>query len=157
MAANWKVKLNEQRELKKMGAELLHQRVSLLVQVYDDKSFIEWCEESETDEIEYLDNELADVASEFMTLRAVLKEYPTAAEWAARNIRELIAEVLEAGKRQRKGDSEPRISWKDRAIAAEKECERLRAELNAQSARIAELHNVIALMRGDREPARAVA
>lgn len=156
MAANWKSRLNEQRDLQKKGAELLYQRVRLLVAIYDDQEFRDWCADSETDEVEYLDNELSDVACEFMTLKAVLKEHPDESAWVSRNLRELIAEVLE-GKRRKRAEESPRVSWKEKAIAAEKECERLRAELNAQSARIAELHNVIGLMRGDHKKAKAVA
>lgn len=152
---NWKVKLNKHKELRKQGAVLLHERVSLLVEIYDDEAFREWCNISEIDELEYLDEQLADVAVEFMTLRAVLQDFPKSETWADRNIRELIAEVLESKKRRR-GESTERISWKERAIAAEKECERLRAELSAQGARIDELHNVISLMKRDgREVAAA--
>lgn len=152
---NWKKKLNEHKELRKQGAVLLHARVTLLVAVYDDEAFREWCEVNETDEIEYLDEQLSDVAVEFMTLRTVLQEFPKAEEWAERNIRELIAEVLEA-KRRKRGESTERISWKERALAAEKECEQLRTELAAQGARIDELHNVIGLMKpGDAKTAAA--
>lgn len=123
----WEVLMHEQRELRKKGAELLHQRVALLVACYNDMEFRRWCEHSGRNDIDILDEELSDVAINFLTAKAVLDAFPDAETWRARNVRHMIAEVIECGRRDTR--SSERISWKDRCIAAEKECERLRGEL----------------------------
>jgi squalene cyclase len=126
----WEVKLHEAREMRKRGAELLFDRVVLLVECYEDEQFRAWCSETETNDVDYLDEELSDTAAAFMTLKAVLHQYPTRDEWVKHNIRVLIAQVLQEQAEATKRDGEEkRISWKERALAAEKECERLRAEL----------------------------
>ena len=126
----WELQLHEAREMKKKGAELLFDRVSLLVGVYDDEAFRAWCASSETNELDYLDTELNDTAANFMTLKGVLHHYPIRDEWVKHNIRDLIAQVLaeqaESTKRER---DNPKPTWKERALAAEKEIERLRTKV----------------------------
>lgn len=128
--SKWELKLHEARELKKKGAELLFDRVALLVTIYDDESFREWCSANETNELDYLDTELSDTAASFMTLKAVLHAHPTRDEWVKHNIRDLIAQVLadQAEKTKREREN-PHPTWKERALAAEAECVRLRAEV----------------------------
>ncbi len=125
----WEMKMHEQRELRKAGAELLHQRARLLVACYEDNEFRAWCESTGKNDLDVLDEELADVAIGFLTLKTVLEKYPDADIWRVRNIRELVAEVIDSQKSERK--TSERIGWKERCLAAEKECERLRGELAA--------------------------
>lgn len=125
----WEVKLRDARTLKDSGAAILFDRVVLLVECYEDDGFRAWCEETGVAELDFLDRELEDTAASFLTLRAVLENYPNKDSWQKHNIRDLIAEVLEAEKKSRKQESSDRISWKERCLAAEKECERLRGEL----------------------------
>lgn len=124
----WELSLKEARELRQRGAQVLYQRVSLLVACYEDEEFGAWCVENNHNDLEFLDSELEDTAAGFLTLKAVLDHYPEEDSWAKHNIRELIAEVLDAERQARKESGNERISWKERCLAAEKECERLRAE-----------------------------
>ena len=141
----WETQLHEARELRKRGSELLFDRVALLVSVYNDGSFRSWCAANETVDLDYLDEELSDTAASFMTLKAVLVEHPTRDEWVKHNIRDLIAQVIESQAESRKRDGEPkRPSWKERAMVAERECERLRAEI----ASIKESLGIVAGARG---------
>lgn len=126
----WETKLNEARELRKRGSELLFDRVVLLVDCYEDDAFRAWCSETETNEVDYLDTELNDTAATFMTLKAVLHHYPVRDEWVKHNIRDLIAQVLSEQAEATKRERETAVpTWKERALAAEKEVERLRAKV----------------------------
>ena len=128
--SKWEVKLHEAREMRKRGSELLFDRVSLLVACYDDEAFRAWCAENETDELDYLDTELNDTAANFMTLKAVLHQYPVREEWVKHNIRDLIAQVIaEQAEKTKRERENPKPTWKERALLAEAECERLRAEV----------------------------
>lgn len=128
-AKKWELKMHEQRGLKKQGAALLHRRITLLVECYEDAEFDAWCEAHNTAQLDFLDSELSDVACDFLTLKAVLVEYPDIESWSKHNIRDMIAQVMESEKKPRSGSE--RISWKERCLAAEKELERLRTELTA--------------------------
>lgn len=126
----WEQKMHEARELRKQGAAILFDRVTLLVACYEDEEFRAWHAEQGTDELDYLDSELSDTAVGFLALRSVLVAYPERKQWVLHNIRDLIALTLEAEAESRKRDNETkRQSWKERALAAEAECERLRAEV----------------------------
>lgn len=127
----WEVRMHEQRGLRKRGAEMLYDRVTLLVECYEDQEFRAWCAESGTNELDFLDEELSDTAATFMTLRSVLLANRDRGSWVKHNIRDLIADVMEAesAKGADETKSTARMSWKARAIQAEAECERLRAEI----------------------------
>jgi len=126
MAKKWELKMNEQRELRKQGIAVLYQRVVLLSECYADKSFLAWCEAHNRSELDYLDAEVSDVAATFLTLKAVLDANPQVEAWQKTDIRRLMADAMSSEKR---GPSD-RIGWKDRCLAAEKEIDRLRAELD---------------------------
>jgi hypothetical protein len=121
----WELRMNEARELRRRGSELLFDRVSLLVSCYEDEDFRAWHADNGTNELDFLDFELSDTAASFLTLKAVLDANPERELWAKHNIRDLIADVIELDKKPRER-SVP--SWKEKCLAAEKECERLRAE-----------------------------
>lgn len=128
----WELSLREARQLKNKGSAILYQRVVLLKNCYDDAEFRKWCDEQGTNAADYLDDEIADTACQFLTLLAVLMSYPNEADWVKHSIRDLIAEAMAAEKAAKpKADTSERISWKDRCLAAERECERLRAELES--------------------------
>ena len=108
---------------------MLFDRVVLLVAVYEDASFRAWCADNETVDLDYLDEELRDTAANFHTLKAVLDAHPKQEEWVTHNIRDLIAQVIsdQAGEKKERQNPEP--TWKERAIAAEKEIVRLSAKI----------------------------
>ena len=129
-AKKWEVNMHEARELRKKGAGLLFDRVALLIACYDDKEFRAWHEANGTNELDFLDEELSDTAVGFLSFRAVMASNPNREDWIKHNVRDLIATTMAAEAENRKRDNEgKRISWKDRALAAEAECERLRAEV----------------------------
>lgn len=127
----WEVKMNKQRKLKAKGAEVLFERVSICVSCFEDPEFTDWCAGQGIDSLEFLDEELSDTAVNFATLARVLDTFPTKEEWVKHNIRVMIAMVLEDQKSKKESEPSSRIAWKDRALAAEAELEKLRAELKA--------------------------
>lgn len=132
----WKVKMNEQRAMRKKGTSLLFHRVELLLACYVDSAFREDCAERGVNDLDVLDAELDDTACGFLTLKAVIEAYPKEADWHRHNIRDMIAEIIYSQKKER---TKTVWTWKERCLAAEKECERLRAELASvkESLRIA--------------------
>lgn len=126
----WEMKVHEQRTIRKNCAELLYDRVKLLSECYDDAEFRRYHADEGTNELDFLDDELSDTAASFLTLRAVMTEYPNREDWSRHNIRDLIAQILDAESERRKREGEEkRIPWKERALAAEAECDRLRAKI----------------------------
>jgi hypothetical protein len=127
----WELKMHEARELRKQGAGLLFDRVSLLVACYNDDDFRAWHAESGTDEVEFLDEELSDTDNGFLAWKGLFESYPNREDWVKHNVRELIAMQLKAQaddrRKEREGDPN-KTKWKERALAAEAECERLRSE-----------------------------
>ena len=144
---NWKLQLKEQRELRSQGALLIRQRVGLLITIGDDKDFQDWCESNGKNSLDELDAELDDVGFDFLTLKAVYEQVTSEEAWRKTSLRLLVAEVLGATKRERTKES---ISWKERCLSAEKECERLRSTNDVLTARVTELEKVIRLLAGDR-------
>jgi len=133
----WELKMHEARALRRQGAAILFDRIALLIACYDDVEFRAWHEAAGTNELDFLDEELSDTALTFIALRSVMTAYPNRAEWIQHNIRELIAltmaaeaEASAADKEQGPGEDK-RISWKERALAAEAECDRLRCEVES--------------------------
>jgi hypothetical protein len=125
----WELKMNSAREMRKQGAGLLYDRVELLIACYEDEEFRAWHAENGTNEVDFLDEEMNDTAVGFLAFRSVFAAYPQRDQWINHNIRELIALTMEAEAESRKRECDTkRTSWKERALAAEAECERLRGE-----------------------------
>lgn len=117
--AKWLLRINQARELRKQGAAILFQRVSLLNECYENEDFRAWCAANNHVDLGFLDAELEDVACDFLTLKAVLANYPAETDWKKNNLRNMMAE---------------------------KECERLRGEMNSLSARVSELQGALAIV-----------
>lgn len=147
----WEMAMKEQRELRTQGASLLYKRVKLLIECYDSQEFQAWCKEQDIVDLDYLDAELADVACDFLTLKAVMDSNSDESTWQRCNIRDLIAEVI-AEQKAKRDNQEQRVSWKERAMMAEKECERLRNEVNVLSARLSELQEALAIVSSGKRP-----
>lgn len=141
--------MEEQRNLREKGSQMLHKRVKLLIEIEHDPEFIARCVDEKVNHLDELDAEVAEINASYLTLKAVMDHYPKEADWVKR-LSSLIAEIKESQKRKRGVDPD-RISWKERCLAAEKECERLRADLNVAYARIAQLEDTLALMATGRK------
>jgi hypothetical protein len=139
------MKMSTQRELRKQGIQLLFDRVKLLVEIETDPEFVVWCEEMGVAVFDALDEELTDVACEYLTLRAVMDAHPAVGDWRKGDLRQLIAATLQKDKRERTRETP---SWKERCLAAEKECERLRGEVNTLRARLTELQSALQVTSG---------
>lgn len=141
----WKEQLERQRDMKKRGIKLLFQRVRLLAEVYESQEFRDWCLKEGLRDTEFLDSELSDVGLNFLTLRAVLEQFPKESHWINADLRKLVASVIEDQKKERKlsGGRETQ-SWKKRCLEAEAECERLRAELDAVKEQLREYKEILA-------------
>lgn len=123
----WELKLKEARDLRSKGASMLFDRVSLLVECYNDPSFRKWHADNNLNELDVLDKEVSDVSgSTFLTVKAVFERFPDREDWVQSGFRDLTAKLM----LEKKVDKQStRVSWKDRALVAERENERLKAEI----------------------------
>lgn len=145
---NWKLKIDAQRKLKRKGALLIRERVGLLIEIEQDEEFFAFCNENASSTIEELDKELDDVGFDFLTMKKVYETITDPKQWERTSLRMLVAEVLGKKKIDRTKEG---ISWKERALKSEKECERLRADNMVLTARVTELEKVIRLLAGERK------
>lgn len=150
---NWKLQLKEQRDLRSQGALLIRKRVGLLIAIYDDLEFGEFCESNGKNSLDELDAELDDVGFDFLTLKAVYEQVTSEDAWKKTSLRLLVAEVL--GKQNRERTKET-VSWKERCLAAEKESERLRNANDVLTARVSELEKALRILAGERKLAEVV-
>ena len=142
---SWRVIMEDQRKLKKKGAAMVFDRISLLKQVHDDVSFRSWCDEQQIGIYDYLDTEVDDInCGGYLSLVRVLSEHPAKHEWTGKSLRTLIAETIKADHPLTEEQQGNRNDWKG-------ECEKLRKELIRASARIEELERVVELMAGTRQ------
>jgi len=137
----WELKMHQARQLRREGAGILYDRVSLLVACYEDKEFQAWHEANGTSDLQFLDDELTDTGLTFWTLKETLAMFPSREDWVKHNTSLLVALAMKAEADRRKREREkssqlkPKTAnislkeWRARALAAEAECERLRAEL----------------------------
>ena len=135
---SWRTKMEEQRQLRSQGAEVLYDRMKLLREIENDDAFGSWCDDHGKLPIDELDNELGDVGYGFNDLTTVMEHYPEKSDWS-KKLTSLIAAVMEAERAKRKearGESGTRTSWKEIAEerqlqidALERECEKLRGAI----------------------------
>ena len=87
----WELKLKKARDLKKQGAELLHERAKLLCECYVDQRFLDDCSQRDTNVLEVLDSEVQDLGVDFLTLKAVLDHNADVDSWVKHGFRYLLA------------------------------------------------------------------
>lgn len=131
-------KLKAEREMHELivrsrSAETFYDRVALLVQCYHDDEFRQWCSIEGLDDMEILDKEISGVsATTFFTAKAVYERFPDREVWANDGFRVLIAKLMQEQKKQDSGNLRTsRINWKSRAMSAESEIRRLKAEIES--------------------------
>lgn len=98
-SVNYKKKLIVASELRAKGREALHERVSLLVAVFEDREFRS--DNQQFDDLkaaELLDSYLEDTALSFLEARAVLQTYPKFDQWTGKTVRELYESALESSR-----------------------------------------------------------
>lgn len=97
----WKLNVMEAQKLRGKSMDLLYERISLLVQVFDDDDF--WTDNSLDDDEaagKWLDKEVDEfrtigAASPFWTLRACLTRWPKKSEWTNTTLRKMLATLTE--------------------------------------------------------------
>ena len=104
----WKEKLAQVKNLRKRSASLVYDRVVLLVDVYADEEFLTDEGLDDLSAADRLDEELADVCADFLSLKAVLEFYPNCKQWEGRRLDLIVAEVKEAERKQHEATREPR-------------------------------------------------
>lgn len=127
----WELKLAEARKLRSNSSEIIFQRIQLLDEVYQDLAFRDWCRSAGKDAVLELDKCVDDLPVEynFLVLQAIYRKNPKRQTWIKLGLRRLYAALAEEQAKQRVPVEGERISWKARALAAERECERLREEI----------------------------
>lgn len=143
---NWKLKLQEARLLSKKSVEMLHARVSLLVEIEADSEFQDWCVENHVNSYNQLDEEVADTAFDYLTLKTVLAEYPTCEEWVKTSVRVMVAAI--AKKHKKEGGKG--ISYKQKWQAAMREIDRLNATIEQMKLQMQQMESDKRLFAGSK-------
>lgn len=127
----WKQQLELAKELFAKNRKDLHGLATCLVSVYDDPAFS--ADVGITDQFaladwlnEELKDEFQDVVYDFLQLRAILKEFPKAADWEDRPIQYLYLET-EHSTTTEATPSRVNPGYKERATAAEEKVKDLEA------------------------------
>lgn len=94
----YKRKLLNVSQMKATGIERLHERVIVLVEVFDDSEFRADIGGDDFAIAAVLDKYVDDCALGFLQLRSVLQVFPAAEEWKATNLRALHASAIERSK-----------------------------------------------------------
>lgn len=139
---SWRLKMKEQRDLRSRGSELLYERVKLLMDVEADPDFTAYCDEQGVEPLDELDNEVAEIAASFATLKEVMRVYPKKSSWTKR-LSAMILEIKESQKAARSGKEVERVNWRELAIERQKEIEHLRRDLELANVRIEELRAMV--------------
>ena len=107
MAVNYKQHLKNVSELKSSGISCLHQRVKILVKVFDDATFREDIGGDDFALASALNKYVDDCALSFLELRTVLQTFPNEADWIKTSLRQLLENALKAGRSSKDNDKEP--------------------------------------------------
>lgn len=106
----YKHKLIRAKELQGNACAILYDRISLLVEVYNDPQFHEFENLDEFTAASRLDAYLTDVAENFITLKAVLELFPERETWEKRTFRELLAHARGVAEEKRRKAREPQVA-----------------------------------------------
>lgn len=93
----YKNKLLSVSALKTSGLTGLHQRMRLLVDVFEDASFREDIGGDDYEIANALDKYVDDCVLTFLELRTVLQAFPSEADWQKANLRQLLADATAKG------------------------------------------------------------
>lgn len=93
---NWKLKLEKARELVGKSNAGLYDRVKLLVEVYEDPDFLDFHDNVYDKAEAELDKALGDYGICFLDAMDIMKHFPKKAEWKGGNLREMLAEAVQA-------------------------------------------------------------
>ena len=121
----WAQTLYRARELKSSSVADQFERVKLLCELHDDREYREHCDYHDLVMEDELDAEVCDFCQSFLTVRAVYLANPTVEPWLNHGFIYLAHELADSKRKPR----EPGVSYKAKYLAATKEIERLRAEL----------------------------
>lgn len=141
---SYKQKLLDALALKKKGREALHERVSLLVSVFNDREFRDAHSSfSDFQLAEILDAYLEDTAVDFLEAKAILDVFPNLRDWEGKKIRELYESAAESG-RVATGDKQratPRRVTIKEFEAEQLACKDAEAQVRSLKTRVMELES----------------
>lgn len=128
----WEMKLQKVDELVSRSNAALFDRVKLLTEVWADGEYLAF-HDGDMDEAEaMLDQKLGDYGIGFMEAAAIYKHFPKRAHWVESSIRQMLAEALEA---ERKDRSETRAPSTRKGPVPRKEFEQLEDKLTHVNSR----------------------
>jgi len=142
----YKKKLMNVSELKASGIERLHERVVLLVEVFEDADFRSDISGDDFAMSVALDKYVDDCALSFLELRSVLQAFPAAAEWQQASLRQLYADaVAKSAPAPSAGDAPKR----ERRAVTVKQFEQVETELKDATCRANTLVDEITELRAE--------
>lgn len=140
--ANWRKRLEEARELAKQGAALTFDRITILAEIYQDPAFLNDCDRRGVDPIEEINDEVADTAMTFTTLRSMLAEFPRREDWLNRRLQDMAASIIV--NRREVDNKKPReAGWKQRFEELQEQYDALERKFELTDAQLSELRAVV--------------
>lgn len=106
--SGYKKKLINVSELKASGIERLHERVKLLVEVFEDHDFRTDINGDDFAMSAALDKYVDDCALSFLELRSVLQSFPDPDEWKKTSLRQLYANAVSRSSAPNVAGDEPK-------------------------------------------------
>lgn len=94
-AVAWKQKLIKAEDMRQSSVASIYDRAKLLNDVFDDTEFRDDNNLDDLRAAEVLDSYLTDVAASFLELRSVLEMFPNRDQWAQRDLKKMIAEMMD--------------------------------------------------------------
>jgi len=149
VSAAWKKKLFKSRELRGKTAEIVYDRITLLVEIYDDDQFRQ--DSGDPDDLSaatLLDAEVGDLCADFLELRCVLDSFPNKGDWTDKNLKKLVAAALDGSRTRRKSKKS------ERRTVTLKEHEKIQVKAGEAEARAAQLGRVLDESQKDMETLR---
>lgn len=139
----WSQKLASARQLREKAGGILYERLMLLKDVASDPDYREDCRVRDVNPEDEMDYEVSDTCASFHVLLLTLERFPERTIWERNLVKQLVAKVIDESQGTGKSYQEKRVSWKARAMEAQKEIERLSRELELAKAKIETLEKIL--------------
>lgn len=123
----WKSKLNDIRANKKAGINNLYDRIAWLIELKEDRGFIEDCDSRNVNWEDELDREVDDTSQPFGVWEAVMKAFPKKESWK-KSLRSMLDETIETLRAPRR-EERNRPSYKQIAADQAKKIAKLEKKI----------------------------